>query len=170
MTSLDIIDAEIVEDPTEELHFAKPITARDQRLAELRWVLDKLENNPDIPMPHTLRTVVWYPFDAREAATIAKRLGGKWDKNDPKSSDYNAEYMVLKRKVDMEVTLDIIISRGTVCEKKVVGKKKVKKTVVLQEAVTEEQYVDVDDVEFECGSLLTAAAKLDMGRLEDIAS
>lgn len=170
MKTLDIIDAEIVEGRTEDLHFAKPITARDQKIAEMRWVLDKLEGNPDIPMPYNLKRVQWFPSDAREAARIAKGMGGKWDKNDPNANDYDAEYMVLKRKVEAEVTLDITISRGTVCEKKVVGTKKVKKTVVLQEAITEEQYVDVDDVEFECGSLLSAAAKLDMDRLAAIAS
>lgn len=170
MQTLDIIDAEIVEDKTEEIRFAAPITARDQKIAELQWLLNTLSANPDMPMPYNLSTVQWYPSDAIEAAKVAKALGGKWNKNDPNESDYDAQYMVLKRKIDAEVTLNITISRGQVCERKVVGTKRVKKSVVVQQEITEDQYVEVEDVEFECGSILSAAARLDMERLAAIAS
>ena len=167
----DIIDAEVIED----IEFDAPLTPRQQQIAELRRIVDVLEANPDIDLPmdwgrSPFSEVTWYASDAVEAARICKAIGGPWSKNDPNAGDWNANNMRLRTKVDREIHVSVIVSRGLVCERKVVGKKKVKKAVVVQAERTEERYVEVDDVQFECGSLLSAAAQLTMDRLAAIAS
>lgn len=155
-------------EPTEKVEYITMPTPRQIKLAEMRHLLDELEANPEIAWPYGLREVVFYPKDPVEASNIVKKLKGPWEKNDPKKGDYEAQYMVLTSK-GLEIDKRVIISRGEVCEKKVVGKKVVKKSVVVTPAVTAEEYVEVDDVEFECGSLLSAAMRIEMATLDALA-
>lgn len=170
----DIIDAEVVED--ESIHIAPvALTPRQQQIKELRAFVEMLAANDDVPLPYSwgkskYSNIQFYLTDARQAANVVKAIGGKWAKNDPNASDNDASNMILSKILDREIHVAVQVSRGLVCERKVVGteKKKVKKLV--SEAVYEEVYDDVEKVEYECGSLLTAAAKLDMAQLEKAAS
>lgn len=174
MTNLDIIDADIVD---EETIFIQPeaLTPRQQHISELRRLLALLEARPDLPMPHYSGNSQWspvyfYPANAKEAANLVKAIGGKWAKNDPKESEYNASYLVMKSVLDRETHVEVIVSREGVCEKKVVGTEQKKVTKVVVEQVTEEVYETVDKIEFECKSLMSLADQEIMASLEAIAS
>lgn len=164
----EVVDAEVIEG-------VEPVTPRQQQIADLRRLLDLLEANPDVPMPSYFGSsrygaVRFFVGDPVEAAAVCKLIGGSWSKNDPNDSDYDADYLELRTVHGREVHVVVVVSRERVCERRVVGKKLVKKAVVVQPERTEEQYVEVDEVEFECGSLLSAAAQLQMERLAAIAS
>lgn len=173
--STDIIDAEVIEDPIFTIEDETPITPRQQHIKELRDLLNLLEANPDLPMPADFGTSAWnsvtfYPETPVNAARLVKELGGRWEKNNPNNSEYDATYLRMKAKLGLELHVDVIVSREGVCEKKVVGtqKKKVQKVVVEQ--VTEEVYEDVDVIEFQCKSLMSLADQKVMDELESIAS
>ena len=163
MKDLDVIDAEIVED---EAITIEPVarTDRQQRLFELRSLLDFLDANEDIVIPWSLNEVNFHNIHtAQDAAKLTKRMGGKWKKNNPRSgSEYDEQYFTLHRKIDRLVPVGIVLSRGVVCERKVVGQEL--KTVEVTTKTTVEKLVDV--VEFECGSLLSASEKASMAELE----
>jgi len=167
MSTPDIIDAEIVED----LEFDPDRTPRQQLLHELRGVLDLLEANPTLPLPNdigrsTWSSLDWMPANPVEAARLVKALGGRWEKNDPNTSEFNASYLVMKAVLGQELHVQVIVSREGVCEKKVVGKERKKVEKVVQERVTEEVYEDVDVIEFECKSLMSLADQKVMDELE----
>lgn len=153
-----IIDAEVVDDePTER-------TPRQNVIAELRYMLTVLEENPQLPLPHgwgknKYDTVNFFAETAAEAAGITRAMGGKWTKNDPTKSDYAADNLVLGQIIGTEVHVDVVVSRGRVCEKVVTGTTQVKKMVLVSEPVYEERYVDQDVVDYKCGSLLNAAER-----------
>ena len=167
MKNIDVIDAEIVED---EPITIEPVarTDREQRLFELRSLLDFLEANEDIPIPYSMDEVNFYNIQtAQEAANLTKRMGGKWKKDNPRSgNEYDEQYFTLHRNIDRLIRVGIILSRGVVCERKVVGQEL--KTVEVTTKTTVEKLVDV--VEFECGSLLSASEKASMAELEAVAS
>ncbi|TIH33823.1 hypothetical protein [Subtercola vilae] len=100
-----------------------------------------------------------HAMDASTAADAVRRIGGKWDKK----TDFKGQYMVFTGKLGT-CKVDVWVSREQVCTPVVVGKKTIKRP--------ETTYIDVevDDVEYECGSLMSAAAKLDLAKLEALAS
>jgi hypothetical protein len=167
MNDLDVIDAEVVED---EPIIIEPVARsdREQRIFELRMMLDFLEANDDIPLPYSMDEVKFYNIHtAQEAAKLTKRMGGKWKKNNPRSgNDFDEQYFTLDRKVDRLVNVGIVLSRGVVCERKVVGQEL--KQVEVTTRTTVEKLVDV--VEFECGSLLSASEKASMAELEAVSA
>lgn len=165
MTTADleeIIDAEIVEDMTEPV----ARTPRQQKLKELRDFLDFLERNEDIVIPYSMDSIAFHNIHTvQEAAKTVKRIGGKWSKNNPNGdSDYDKNYFEMTTNLDRLTRVTIAISRGLVCERKVVGK--VMKSVPV--TVYEDRLVD--EVEFECGSLLSANEKARIAELEAMAS
>lgn len=101
-----------------------------------------------------------------DAAKVLKTLGGKWAKNDPNNGEWDAANMVMKSEA-MGVRLTIVLDRGAICEKKVVGTKEVQKKVVLSE---ETRTVKEDVFEYECKSLLSAAQQVEMDKLAELAS
>lgn len=150
-------------------------TPRQQFLNELRQVLDLLEANPEIEMPRGLGSskwdpLAWYPSSPVEAAKIVRALGGRWEKNDPNESEYDATYLKMEAKLGLELHVQLVVSREGVCEKKVVGTERKKVEKVIQEKVTEEVYEDVPVIEFECKSLLSLADQKVMDELEGLAS
>lgn len=167
MRDLDVIDAEIVED---EPITIEPIarTDREQRIFELRSLLEFLEANEDIPLPYSMNEVKFFNIHTpQDAAKLTKRMGGAWKKNNPNSgNDFDAQYFTLSRKIDRLVSVDLAISRGLVCDRKVVGQEL--KSVSVTTTTTVEKLVDV--VEFECGSLLSAADRDSMAELEAVAA
>lgn len=165
MDDLDIIDAEIVEDMTVE-----EVTPRQVQAADLRRLADLLEANPEIPLPrgfgaNQYNRICWYATSVAEAAAVVKMFGGRWEKNDPNAGDWDADNLRMHRKLD-ELEVEVVVSRERVCEKTVVGTKRVKKRVVVQAPVYEERYVDEDEVEFECKSLLSVAERDRLAALE----
>jgi hypothetical protein len=163
----DVFDAEVIED--------EPVTPRVQLLNELRQVLDLLEANPDLPLPRGVgeskwSSLSWMPSGPVEAAKIVRALGGRWEKNDPNKSEYDATYLRMQAKLGLELNAEVVVSREGVCEKKVVGTERRKVERVVQPEVTEEVYADVDVIEFECKSIMSLADQKVMAELEAIAS
>lgn len=166
-----IEDAEIIED----LEYDEAATPRQQHLRELRGLLELLEANPLLPLPHNIGRSVWdeltfYPEDPVEAARLVKALGGKWTKNDPNASEHDATYLRMHTKRGRELCIYLVVSREGVCEKTVIGTEKKKVERVVQERVTEEVYEDVDVIKFECKSLMSLADQKVMDQLEAVAS
>lgn len=163
-------------EPTvEDVTFDEMRTPRQQMIHELRLILDLLELRPDLPLPRDVGTsawnpLSWYPADAPEAARLVKALGGRWEKNDPNKSEFDATYLRMKSKLGLELHVDVVVSREGVCEKKVVGTERKKVERVVQEQVTEEVYEDVDVIQFECKSLMSLADQKVMAELEGLAS
>lgn len=151
------------------------VTPRTQLLNELRTVLDLLEANPDLPLPRgsgktAWDALTWYSSNPVEAAKLVRALGGRWEKNNPNESEYDAMYLRMRAVLGLELHVDVIVSREGVCEKKVVGTERRKVTKVVQPEVTEEVYADVDVIEFECKSLMSVADQAVMAELEAVAS
>lgn len=163
----DIIEAEVVEDEPILIE-PKARSDREQRIFELRQLLDFLEANEDIDLPYSMQNVQFFNIHtAPEAAKLTKRMGGKWQKNNPRSgNDFDEQYFTLKRPIDRLVMVELAISRGLVCDRKVVGQEL--KTVQVTTTTSVEKLVDV--VEFECGSLLSSNEKASMAELESVAS
>lgn len=161
---------DIVTDPT-EIFIEEDITPRQQQINELRRLVDLLEAQPELTWPYNFgsdkySSITWYPGGITEAAALQRAIGGRWEKNDPNGSSHDASYLVLSRVLDRELHVRIIVSREKVCTKTVVGTEKKKVRKVVSEAVYEEVYEDVDKVEITCGSLLGAADKEALERLE----
>ncbi len=167
----EIIDADLGVDITD----AHPVTRRTQHLNELRAVLDLLEANPELPLPHAMgksqwNTLTWMPKNAMEAAKLVRALGGRWEKNDPNTSEFAATNLVMSALLGQQLHVAVIVSREGVCEKKVVGTERRKVEKVVQEAVTTEVYEDVPVIKFECKSLMSLADQQIMNELEAVAS
>jgi len=168
MKTEDIVDADVIE---EDMFFDGPLTPRQQLLKEIRGVLDMLDANPDIELPQNLGKsswdrMEWCPSSAVAAAKVVKALGGRWEKNDPNKSEFDASYLRMQAKLGLELYVRIVVSREGVCEKKVVGTERKKVERVVQERVVEEVYDDVDVIEFECKSLMSLADQKVMDELE----
>jgi len=168
MKTEDIIDADVIE---EDIFFDGPVTPRQQLLKEIRGVLDLLEANPDMELPQNLGKsswdrMEWYPSSPVAAAKIVKALGGRWEKNDPNKSEFDASYLRMQAKLGLELYARLVVSREGVCEKKVVGTERKKVERVVRERVTEEVYEEVPVIEFECKSLMSLADQKVMDELE----
>lgn len=133
-----------------------------RRIKQIAEVLVTMETE-GLKMPHTVHPeyghLVWYPT-VEQAADLVRALGGKFEKNDPSRSDYHAQYLIMTQQCDL-LKFEIIVSRGEVCERKVVGTERKKVTKYVKVEVDE----DVDIVEYECGSLYSAAERDQMARL-----
>lgn len=169
--SADIIEADPIEASTVTLEGEQVVTPRQQFLYELRGILDLLESNPDLPLPQDVGAsawsrLSWYPANAREAATLMKALGGRWQKNDPHKSEFDATYLHMTSQLGRELHVDVLVSREGVCEKKVVGTERRK----VEKVTKTEVYEDVPVVEFECKSLMSLADQKIMDELEAVAS
>lgn len=151
------------------------VTPREVFLSELKSIITLLEQNPELPLPYEVgenawNALRWYPSTPAEAAKLVKALGGRWEKNDPKSSEFDATHLIMKAKLGRELHVRVTVSREGICEKKVVGTETKKVTKVVQPQVTKEVYEEVDVVEFECKSLLSLADQATMAELEAVAS
>lgn len=154
---------------------APKVTPRKQLLDEVRLILDLLEARPELPLPQDFgdsgwNALSWYPDSPVQAAQLVKALGGRWEKNDPNESEFDATYLKMKAKLGQELHVDLLVSREGVCEKVVVGTERKKVTKVVQAQVTEEVYADVDVIKFECKSIMSLADQAVMDELEAIAS
>jgi hypothetical protein len=158
-----IIEAEVIEDITET-------TPRQEYAKSLHALADMLDANPAVPLPSGFgdsrwSPIRWYASNVQEAARVQRAIGGRWEKNDPNKSEYDADYLVLNRKLGEEVHVQIVVSREKVCEKTVVGTERKKVRKLVSEAVYEEVYETVDKIELKCGSLLSAADKAELEAL-----
>lgn len=172
MKTEDIIDAEVID---EDVIFDEPLTPRQQLLHELRGVLDLLDAHPELELPQDIgrgswSALSWHPSSPVEAAKIVKALGGRWEKNDPNKSEFDATYLRMKSKVGLELHVDLLVSREGVCEKKVVGTERRKVERVVQQEITEEVYADVDVIKFECKSIMSLSDQKVMDELESVAT
>lgn len=164
-----IIDAEIVEEKTEQIIEQAPLTGRQRTVQHLRDLANFLERHEEIRAPHIFPTGESYGqgykqnvFDffaksAEEAADIVKAIGGRWDKR----TSYDEQNMIFTGHFsDGEIGVQVWVSRELVCTPKVVGKKMVKKPTK-----TAYEEVEVDDIEYECGSLMSAAMQEKLAKI-----
>lgn len=145
--------------------------ARSKHIQAIRDTLDILEANPELPMPwHSgsseWRWMIFFPSSPRIAANLVKAFGGKFEKNDPKKSGYDAANLIMKGVNAAGLHIEVIISRNGICEKKVVGTKKQKVIKVIAPERTKEVEEDVDVVEFTCTSLLSLADQAVVDEIE----
>jgi len=138
-----------------------PTMEKIRQITEVLVTTERVGLNLPYTIHPTNGEIAWYP-SVEDAVKIAKGLGGKWDKNDPSKSTYDADWLVMSQKRGV-LNLKLIVSRGQVCERKVVGTERKKVTKYVEVEV--EELVDI--VEYDCGSLYSAAEKAAMARLEN---
>ncbi len=102
-----------------------------------RDLADFLEQHPGVPAPH-YSTLNVFCNDRESIAVVARQ--SSWEKG------YNAHWFYLRKEFGEDVTLEINVSRETVCRRVVTGK-----TIV---AATPEREVDVVEWVCEDASLL----------------
>lgn len=170
MSNEIIIDAEIVDDKTEQIIEQAPSTDRERTVRHLRDLANFLERHDEIQAPHPFSSEVYsnpyykanpftfWPESAEAAAEIVKAIGGHWEK----SIIMDDQYMQFRGTFsDDAIFVDVMVSRELVCTPKVVGKKTVKKPV----STTVYEDVEVDEVEYECGSLMSAAMQEKLAKI-----
>lgn len=153
----------------------EPTDERAAYFAAMRKLLDLLEEHPELPTPHWFGSsewdrLSWYPGTPRAAANLVKALGGRWSKNDPKTSEFAAGHLVMKAALDDALFVELTVSREGVCEKKVVGTERVEVEKIITPAVKATVTEDRDVIEFECKSLLSLADQELLADMEAIAS
>lgn len=100
---------------------------RAQALADMRALLDFIEQHPEIAMP-TFNTVLVRVNTRDDLAAIARL--GSWEKV------YNGEYFSLVKQFGTH-TLDVFTDRSVVCRKVITGTRTVPATAEHVEEVTE---------------------------------
>lgn len=157
---------------TEEWVIDDEIVERTERetsvIADMKRLVERLAENPELELPYSISpgsysvSVQWYPSTVEKAADLVRALGGKWDKNDPTKSDHDGNYLIMTQKATATMNFTVTISRGKVCTPKVVGteRKKVTKYVAVEVDET------VDIIEYDCGSLYSAAEAERIAKLE----
>lgn len=125
-------------------------TDRQQRLNDVRLVLDWLEQHADIPLPYdfhnSFNIVGW---DTKEEAGQMARAMGTFEK------DGDDNFLYLTKKFGC-VAIKAIFSRTQVCERAVIGTKLVPETIVPARIEPEHEE---ELVEWRCESLLEPAAE-----------
>lgn len=127
---------------------------REQRAAQitgLREVADFLEQHPELPMPSGLNYMGRH-LNSRDELVAAARALGRADK------DFSTDYAQIKRTFSGGVALAYQAVREQVCERVVVGTRK----VVVEEPDPEQvaalpkvrRIEKVEDVEWRCSPLL----------------
>jgi hypothetical protein len=134
---------------------------RSTLLKELHNLLTFLELHEDVPLPFELKGydgptfTVYVTGDADEQkaklATIARALG-TCDK-------FATEVSFGVTRSHGGITLRVRADREATCTAKVVGKHRVKREVLVQEAVYETRDVEEDLVEWDCPDSLLAGTK-----------
>lgn len=112
-------------------------------------------------LPHDLRLTMSEEEQARAVVerfrNAARAIGGRWEKNDPKVSDWNDRQYIFTNAVDVGTAkLRLRMERDLICERKVVGTKEVVKPAVEaqpERVVIEEVY------ERECKPLFANAER-----------
>jgi hypothetical protein len=133
------------------------VTAREEYIDGLRAFANLLENVPELEIPThggfagTSDKIQWLLFggptaEEQKARTgaIIRSIPGKWSKRD--TADLFRAHMDL-----FGLALEVVVSRDAVCERKVVGTRKVTKQIPVKHETVE---VEEDVVEWDCGSLL----------------
>lgn len=130
---------------------------RAEYIAGMRALADVLERTPDIPLPQsgTGQSITWVVTieSDQKAATagIIRAVGGSWSKR-PGGTD---GHLLIPSTYIRGLFVEIIADREAVCVRKVVGTE----TVTKQIPVTfEEQTVEQDIVEWDCGSLMAGVS------------
>lgn len=104
-----------------------------------------------------------------DLARVQKAIGGRWHKNDPKESSYEASYYSLTHDKEFSggIKVQLLTQRELVCTPVVVGK--TIKKIDARPAV-EASEVEVDDIEYECHPLLKRADEILASGFKELAS
>jgi hypothetical protein len=159
--------------------YAAEPAEREAYIRGLRELADWLEERPDVPLPElesdpstpnlwnpTIEFEVYEKWSSDEddrpqrMAAIARAMGGA-----EKGERYGGAQLALYRAFSGGVIYAAYTQRDAVCEKRVVGVKKERKRIVTDEEKADElrkqlralevvTEVEVEDVEYDCGSLL----------------
>jgi len=133
------------------------VSARDEYINGLRAFANLLENVPELEIPthggqaDSGDAIQWLLFGGpgteeqkTRTASIIRSIPGKWAKRD--TGD------LFRAHIDLfGLALEIVVSRDAVCERKVVGTRKVIKQIPVKHETVE---IEEDVVEWDCGSLL----------------
>jgi hypothetical protein len=126
---------------------AKELTEREKFVAALRDCAQFFEAHADVAIPVSLQTFYIFP-EVKEIAAYAKAFG-KCRK------DGNDTFFNLTKKFGSAIEVQAAWYRNTVCERVVVGKKKVE-VPVMQEVG--KNVVEQDIVEWKCPKVLQPLA------------
>lgn len=140
------------------------MTERADYIAGLRALADLLESTPELPLPTEPSAFEWqigYKYPTNEAkraglAEIARLIPGRFDKNDPAESDYNAKYFELTGRL-AGILVRIWAERDAVCRRVVTGTRQVTEMVPAPDAPLVAVTKTVEDVEWRCEPLLAEA-------------
>lgn len=104
-----------------------------------------------------------------DLARVQKAIGGRWHKNDPKSSSFEASYYSLIHDIEFSggIKLQLLTQREMVCTPVVVGK--TIKKIDAQPAVAAKEF-EVDEIEYECHPLLKRADEIVAAGFKELAS
>lgn len=129
------------------------MTTFSNRLAELSvFFLD----HPELPEPHISGNLVsfqavdpeTYQSNATLVHALALAIGGNWQKNDPKVSEYESNYYRLTREQKVGgFRIEVWALRSQICERVVTGTKQV--TLPAVEA-REERVIEEPVFEWQC--------------------
>jgi hypothetical protein len=159
---------------TEIINTSSTPVQRAERVQFLRALADLLEQHPEVKVPYSPTLIEWGPDDsmdhyrwdvgfaadtAAQARATIRAIGGTWGKEaDEETMRFVGTFA--GRGCTVEVQRDLV------CEPRVVGKK----TIEQRELKTPAEYlyreVEVDDIVWDCGSLLEAAMEGKPDRLE----
>jgi hypothetical protein len=136
---------------------------RQATIYAIRAVLNRLADDPDIPMPYSVEaighgkpTFRWLPSgtgkqETAEAARIRRALGGKWDK-------HVGDQLLKLHSEDDHAHYEIVIWRTAACTRVVTGTKTVTETVPDPDALAAVPMVEitrqVEEFRWDCAPIL----------------
>ena len=149
------------------------VTARERYIDGLRVLAAALEASPDLPLPYDgssrYSALHWsfYGKDSREQMALAARLlpcawAKEFTEADP-DGEYPAFFRLLGQMGGLHVRL--IAERDAVCRKVVTGTREVTEEIPDPDAPKVRVTRVVEDVEWDCGSLLRPVAEADVAEL-----
>lgn len=138
-------------------------SVREHQIAGIRELADWLESHPEIPIPHSLSGSSEYAYELIHAqhgedqktvvAAVARALPGKVDKRVLKAND---ELFSITGRLPGGIYIKAIADRDEVCERVVTGTREVTEEVADPAAPKVTVTRTVEDVEWRCGSILSA--------------
>lgn len=120
---------------------------RAEYIEGLRDVADFLAAHPTLPLPET-PTLSIYHFNETETISLARKIArqlGSFEKEE------SSGYLVLRKSFG-PVALRFVLARRDICERVVVGTRKVERKIIPPNLMTET--VEEEIVEWRCPSLL----------------
>lgn len=126
----------------EQTRLRKAAAERKATLKGVKELVKLFAANPQLELPYNFGNVTIFAQNVDKMLAIAKQIGGKFDK------DVTESYFNLRKPLGGAAKLDITVSRGQVCTKRVTG------TKTIPGYTVPDQVVEV--VEWDCPPALSA--------------